>query len=133
VQDYGDNRLTLTTCNPKFSAAQRLIVVAKFVGAIPRAHRVRVKGPSTGSHLRLPGQLGTATGRVKVGASDGWGSSELPLVLVWLAVLIALGAAYRPLRRRWPRLAVNFVLAPVWVCALWMFFEQLNRFLPANL
>ena len=35
VQDYGDNRLTLTTCNPKFSAAQRLIVVAKFQGDAP--------------------------------------------------------------------------------------------------
>ena len=44
VQDYGDNRLTLTTCNPKFSAAQRLIIVAKFEGDSPVKHRVKLPG-----------------------------------------------------------------------------------------
>ena len=34
---FGDNRLTLTTCNPEFSARQRLIVVAGFVSG-PGSH-----------------------------------------------------------------------------------------------
>ena len=29
VKDQGDNRLTLTSCHPKYSAAQRYIVVAE--------------------------------------------------------------------------------------------------------
>lgn len=32
LSDFGDNRLTLTACHPKFSAAQRIIVFAELVG-----------------------------------------------------------------------------------------------------
>ena len=32
LADVGDNRLTLTACHPKFSAAERIIVVAQLVG-----------------------------------------------------------------------------------------------------
>ncbi len=35
VSNTKDDRLTLTTCNPRFSAAQRLIVVAKLQGPTP--------------------------------------------------------------------------------------------------
>jgi sortase A len=135
VQDYGDNRLTLTTCNPKFSAAQRLIVVAKFVGKNPIEHRVPVKvNPATGGHNNTgvtPVATAGAT-HVETGASDGWGGGA-PLVAFWLAVVVGLGLAYKPLRRHWPALAVYAVIVPAWVCVLFLFFEQLNRFLPANL
>ncbi len=33
LEDYGDNRLTLTACHPKYSARQRIIVQAKLVNA----------------------------------------------------------------------------------------------------
>ncbi len=32
LDDYGDNRLTLTACHPKYSAAQRIIIFAELVG-----------------------------------------------------------------------------------------------------
>lgn len=32
LDDWGDNRITLTACHPKFSARQRIIVVAELVG-----------------------------------------------------------------------------------------------------
>lgn len=32
LSDFGDNRLTLTACHPKYSAAQRIIVFAELVG-----------------------------------------------------------------------------------------------------
>lgn len=32
LDDFGDNRLTLTACHPKYSAAQRIIVFAELVG-----------------------------------------------------------------------------------------------------
>ena len=32
LDDFGDNRLTLTACHPKYSARQRIIVVAALVG-----------------------------------------------------------------------------------------------------
>ncbi len=33
LDDYGDNRLTLTACHPKYSARQRIVVQAKLVNA----------------------------------------------------------------------------------------------------
>jgi len=32
LNDFGDNRLTLTACHPKYSAAQRIIVTAELIG-----------------------------------------------------------------------------------------------------
>ena len=133
VQDYGDNRLTLTTCNPKFSAAERLIVVAKFVGSAPRTHRVKVTLPLTGAHNNTGISVAIPAKRVHVSASNGWGNGALPLVVLWGLVVIGLALAYKPLRRQWPALAVYAVILPAWACVLFMFFEQLNRFLPANL
>jgi sortase A len=138
VQDYGDNRLTLTTCNPKFSAAERLIVVAKFVGSAPRTRRMKVAVAATGAHNNTGAldnnQLAAIPAkRVHVSASDGWGNGALPLVVLWGLVVIGLALAYKPLRRQWPALSVYVVILPAWACVLFMFFEQLNRFLPANL
>ena len=53
LNNFGDDRLTLTTCNPEFSAAQRLIVVAAF---LPPG---KFASPSTGqgqSHTPSPGR-----------------------------------------------------------------------------
>jgi sortase A len=38
AQDPTDRLITLTTCNPKYSAAQRLIVFGRMVGSIPRVN-----------------------------------------------------------------------------------------------
>ncbi len=50
LDDWGDNRITLTACHPKFSARQRIIVVAELVGepaaAVSRAADI---GGITGS------------------------------------------------------------------------------------
>src|ERR671919_460981 len=46
LEDFGDNRLTLTACHPKYSARQRIIVVATLVGEAAPAPR---PGPCPGS------------------------------------------------------------------------------------
>lgn len=38
TKDPTDRLITLTTCNPKYSAAQRLIVFGRMVGSIPRVN-----------------------------------------------------------------------------------------------
>ena len=32
LDDFGDDRLTLTACHPKYSARQRIVVVAALIG-----------------------------------------------------------------------------------------------------
>ena len=58
LDDFGDNRLTLTACHPKYSARQRIVVVAALVGeAAPAANAP--PGPETGA---IPGDGGNGGG-----------------------------------------------------------------------
>ena len=72
LDDYGDARLTLTTCNPPFLATTRLIVVAKLaqwlptgtqvpiaVGKVPETQPPRFEKPATADQASA-GQISTA-------------------------------------------------------------------------
>jgi LPXTG-site transpeptidase (sortase) family protein len=53
LADYGDARLTLTTCNPPFFATTRLIVVAKLTEWLPTGARIPIPGPiADPGHMR---------------------------------------------------------------------------------
>ena len=59
---FGDNRLTLTTCNPEFSATQRLIVVAGYVGRDrPRIRPLPTTGGGTPYNVQIGGEAGWNT------------------------------------------------------------------------
>src|SRR5207248_5358644 len=51
-----DNRLTLTTCTPRFSAAQRLIVVSKLIGPAVEAPPPPPTQPKVLAKAGLPGK-----------------------------------------------------------------------------
>ena len=112
VNDYGDDRLTLTTCNPRFSASQRLIVVSRPDHPPPPAPRPKTP--------------------VRVNDTIGWHFASLLSALVWALALVALGLAYGLARRHWSRLTTLLLLSPLWACGLLLLFEQLNRMLPPN-
>jgi len=132
VEDYGDDRLTLTTCTPKFSASHRLIVVAMLQGPpaagpaapTPKPPAVAPATESPGPSGRGPVTLGGGAGEFHVDA--------LPDTVLAALALLGLALLYRPLRRRWPPLASAAVLAPLWIGGLLVFCEALNRFLPGN-
>ena len=117
-----DDRLTLTTCNPRFSAAERLIVVAKLasnpVNAAPRPApdpaAVDAR-PARQLDAGLSGQAVTKTPAIL------WGSLA---AAIWLGAWI-LGRFWR----RWP---AYLVCAPFFFVALFVFFENVARLLPAN-
>lgn len=118
-----DNRLTLTTCNPRFSATERLVLVAALVGnaTAPPAPAATAPGPST-----LPGDTTAA----RAGLS-GQSKARTPAVLwgllaaaVWLGAWL-LGRAWR----RWPAYLLG---TPVFLVVLFVFFENFSRLLPAN-
>ncbi len=134
VNDQGDDRLTLTTCHPKYSASKRLIVTAALQG--PVSATAAPRAPTAGP-VAVP--VSTATERaasepspVVSGERSGFHAGALPATLLWVCVLVALGLAYRPLRRLWPPLPTLLVVVPIWTCSLLMLFEQLNHFLPPD-
>jgi sortase A len=124
LADQGDDRLTLTTCTPKFSASHRLVVVARLQGpADPPAPT-----PAPSRSVRVLGDISPKDPHRR----DGGGWEAPGAAAGWGMALVALGLLYRPARRLWPPVGAAAVLAPAWIGALLLFFEQLNRALPAN-
>jgi sortase A len=118
LNNFGDNRLTLTTCNPEYSAVQRLIVVAAYLP--PGAKQPAPMGRGSGT----PYALAPA-------ATVGWNTSLLPWVLLEVAVLVGLGLAFRRLSNAYGKGGRWLILGPIWVALLLALFETLVNFLPA--
>ncbi len=121
----GTNLLTLTSCHPKYSARQRIIVRAELAGEpLPAVLPPTVDAPAgpapTGAERSLdgPSLSGEAVGRWPAVA---WGAAA---GAVWLVAALA---ARR--WRRWPAYALG---AGPFLVALFLFFEQVSRLLPAN-
>ncbi len=119
LNNFGDNRLTLTTCNPEFSARQRLIVVAAYLP--PGARHPMPISTGTGT----PYNLGPA-------ARTGWDMGLVPLVVLEFAAIFALGLAYRWLSRVYGREGRFLILVPIWIGILYALFGTLTSFLPAS-
>jgi sortase A len=125
VAPTSDNRLTLTTCNPRFSAAQRLVVVAD------------LKGPAANPTPRLvekaakPEELiPTAPTFTEVVGASGDPSAEAPSA-VWAFAALGVGLFTWALGRRWRRLpAWTLGTLPLLAC-LWQFYSYLARALPS--
>jgi sortase A len=114
-----DNRLTLTTCHPRFSASQRMVVTAKLVGAALPAPPPSDKPTNAEPESLDAGLSGGTTART-------------PSILWGLAFAAVWAGAYG-IRRLvghkwivWPIAAI-----PMGV-TLFIFFENFARLLPAN-
>ena len=118
VADQGDNRLTLTSCHPKYSAAQRIVVSAELLDEPlpeppPRPDDEAEATPVAsldGDDERSPIAPAVLAGAIAA--------------LVWLAFFV--------LSRRWRRIPAYVLGAPVWGLALFAFFERVALLLPSN-
>ncbi len=95
LADQGDDRLTLTSCNPKYSARQRIVVIAKLAAnevALPRPPRPADAGAAP------------APAPAAIDSIDGAGAPALPAILLGLlcAVIWLLAWALGRRWRRWP-------------------------------
>lgn len=108
--------LTLTTCNPKYSAAQRLIVKA--------ALDPQTKPFAAPAHLPPPEKL------ANLGLSGDSGSL-LPAVITGLIVAIV-GGLWWLLFRRHRGWAIWLIGLIPFLAALYFFFDYLARVLPSN-
>jgi sortase A len=116
-----DNRLTLTTCHPRFSASSRMIVTAKLIGAaLPAPPPSPLKEPAK------PPAFGTEAGL------SGGTTARGPAVLWGLAFATVWAVAYGI--RRW--IGHKWIVWPIAAIpmgvTLFIFFENFARLLPAN-
>ena len=132
-----DNRLTLTTCNPRFSAAQRLVVIAKLQGEAVEPP----PEPTTLPPVTTPGQVTTTTTTTRPTAPAGFEAEADGLsgrdAARWPAFAWGLGAAAVwfltwLVGRRWRRWPAYLVGTPVFLVVLFVFFENFSRLLPSN-
>jgi sortase A len=127
LEDFGDNRLTLTACHPKYSARQRIVVVAKLVGPAAPAPAPTTPAPGT---TEIPGDEPERPETIDAGLS-GEGASAWPAILlgvccalIWVATWLV-GQVWR----KWPPYIVG---VPLFLFVLFFFFENFSRLLPAN-
>ena len=116
-----DDRLTLTTCHPEFSAAQRLIVTARLASPPAPPSAVPVDAPA-----REPGKRTTIDAGLSGDPSARW-----PAFAWGLAAAVAALCTYL-LSRYWRRIPAYVIGAPLFLVTLFVFFENFARLLPAN-
>ncbi|HEX7443467.1 MAG TPA: class E sortase [Acidimicrobiales bacterium] len=123
LTDKGDNRLTLMACNPKYSAAQRIVVEAKLVGN---------QAPDTPRSAENPTNL-SQSDLAGVGLAGGDPSARPAAIAYSLLALgiwfLAWYLAHRRLRGWW-RVAPYAVALPFFVVALYASFENITKLLP---
>jgi sortase A len=121
----GQCELTLTTCNPKYSARERLVVKADLV--VQRSAPVSKAPPTTGAPRNLPGEetRGLAAGlegeQRSLGPAYGWG-----------AVAALAGLAWWWTFRRWRHPLTWLAGVGPFLVLLFVFYVYLERVLPAG-
>lgn len=125
LNDKGDDRLTLTSCHPEYSARQRIIVVALLTGDPVDPGPVDAPRPPD---VPQP----TAPERSSIdGGLDGDRSSMWPAIW-WAIACAAMFALVWVLGRRWRRWPAYVLGAPPLLVLLFYFFESFARLLPAS-
>jgi sortase A len=114
---FGDNRVTLTTCNPEFSATQRLVVVGE------------LKQPVA----TTPTKVHPVAYHVVNPVTPGWDWPLLPLVGIEAGLLMLLGLSNRQFTAWFGRSTRWLLLVPLWAVGFYVLFQTLTSFLPATL
>lgn len=124
LDDFGDDRLTLTACHPKYSARQRIVVVAALQGDAAPA-------TTTPQPADTGGNGDTASAQTIDAGLGGERASAWPAVMLGVACALIWLAAWvlGKLWRKWP---AYLVALPVFLVVLFFFFENFSRLLPAN-
>ena len=151
LDDHGDNRLTLTACHPKYSAAQRIIIVASLAGPAAPASDPAAEGTSgdipddgrAAGDGEIPddgqaagqGDQGTGSPGENAGTVDGGLSGQSapawPAIAMGFACACIWLAAWL-LGKLWQRWPAYLLCLPLFLLMLFFFFENFSRLLPAN-
>lgn len=123
-------QLTLTTCNPRFSATSRLVAFARLKG---RAGLVKPPPATVASSQPgvIPGDAPVRSTSLGQGRSSAWTPAilyGLIVVALWIVVRLAVNRT-----RRWYRAAAYAVGIGVCLIPLWFCFENVVLLLPQSI
>ncbi|MFZ4584339.1 MAG: class E sortase [Acidimicrobiia bacterium] len=120
----GSAQLTLTTCNPKYSAAERLFVKA---GLVPDISSPPIP-------LSEPGQQATPKPQVAAANKEGLSGEpgEANAAILWGLAVAAVGAIWWFWFHRYHRWWTWLVGAIPFLAVLFVFYFHVERALPAN-
>ncbi len=110
--------LTLTTCNPKYSAAERLIIRAQLDLA-------------AGTAPLPPTKVADGKQATTIGGLSGESSSRTPTIL-WGSITLVIGLLWWLLFHRHPRWTTWLVGVIPFLAALFVAYTYLERLLPSN-
>jgi sortase A len=135
LDDFGDNRLTLTACHPKYSARQRIIVVGALVNEAAPAPETP-PGPETGA-IPDDGEGGGEGGAEEASAGTIDGGLSGQRAAAWPAIALGFACGFIwiaawLLGKLWTRWAAYLLCLPLFLMMLFFFFENFSRMLPAN-
>ena len=149
LDDFGDNRLTLTACHPKYSSRQRIVVQALLVSA-PATPPVLPRPVDADEGLGADEFPGTTLGAVDgddpeevaagpvAGENDldlneglGWSWEYLGPALVWTVIGLVLFGLTVVAAKRWRRLPSYAIAALPLAVVMFLAFEQIDKILPA--
>lgn len=129
LDDFGDSRLTLVACHPKYSAAQRIVVVAELDG-----DALEPPAPQPGERQgeQLPGEREEAYSDLD-GAAGLSGDRQVvwPTFLFAFACALIWLAAWMAAKVVGPWVAYT-TGTPFFLVMLFFTFEEVSRLLPAN-
>ena len=122
-------RLTLTTCEPRYSARRRLVVTAVLQDEpLPASRPASTNAPSAGDDGDEP------TGQVVLEGAGLSGDPTARWPTFWWGLATALaGLVTYVAVRRWRRRWLYLLGAPFFFLLLFVFFENVSRLLPANI
>ena len=122
VDNTPDAELTLTSCHPQYSAAQRLIVKAKLVRNLS-SKPVRPPKVVNGHKVKPPAKAQLAT------ALEGEANSVVPSV-AWGFIVAIIGAGWWFAFRRWRHPLTWLIGLVPFIPVLFVFYVYLERALP---
>ncbi len=117
----GNAMLTLTTCNPKYSAAERLVVFAE----LNPSKSPEAQPPSVSTNL----SAGRAT--IDSAGLSGEDSPRTP-ALIFALIVAAVGALWWLAFRRWRHWYTWFAGVIPFLAVLFVFYTYIERMLPGN-
>jgi sortase A len=141
LQDFGDNRITLIACHPKYSAAERIILIGKLKGeAVPQITGQAEQQEEAAKIDQVSIDEGASAPRASRRPAILWGLAAAGVWLVtWLAQVVlrrrARARADGSVPSRGQRLLTwspYLVGVPVFLVVLYVFFENFGRLLPGN-
>ncbi len=129
----GQNTLTLMACHPKYSAAQRIVVVAKLIDTPAPSTPKSVDNASGGKAVSQEALFGGSGGDLVGGHPESQSAAIWWSVLAGAIWLVAYLIARRwPGWKQWQRWTVYVVALPFFIVPLFFAFENINRLLPAG-